>query len=202
MKKIDARKLSCPKPVLLTKEAMLEETEIEIIVDNEAAKQNVSKFAKKMAYDVSIKEDGKFNILTLTSEKKPEVSQVENEGTEEYICNVAPSENWVLFLSTTKIGKGSDELGEVLMKSYLYTLTETKPYPEAILLMNEAVKLATDNQETIGHLKQLEENGAEILVCGTCLNYYGIQAELKAGSIDNMYSIVEKMNQAAKVIHI
>ena len=81
------------------------------------------------------------------------------------------------------MGNGNDELGEVLMKGFIYTLTESKPYPKSILLVNSGVKLSTENYDTIGNLKILEEAGVEILSCGTCLDYYGLKESLKVGSV-------------------
>ena len=111
-------------------------------------------------------------------------------------------EPWVLFMGSDTMGKGEQELGEILVKSYLYTLTETKPYPESILLVNSAVKLATENQEAIEYFKMLEKQGTEIISCGTCLDYYNCKNDLKVGQAGNMYMIVEKMNNSKKIIKL
>ena len=81
----------------------------------------------------------------------------------------------------------------VLMKGFLYTVTETKPYPEKVVLLNSAIKLSTINEETVVHLKKLEEAGTKIYSCGTCLNYYDLADQLKVGVTGNMYDVVDSL---------
>jgi peroxiredoxin family protein len=54
----------------------------------------------------------------------------------------------------------------------------------------------------LDNLVKLSEAGVEIVSCGTCLDFYGLKEKLKVGVVGNMYSIVEKMNAAGKVINI
>ena len=100
------------------------------------------------------------------------------------------------------MGNGNDELGEVLMKGFIYTLTESKPYPKSILLVNSGVILSTEYYDTIGNLKILEEAGVEILSCGSCLDNYGLKESLKVGSVTNMYTIVDIMKNSSQTISI
>lgn len=100
------------------------------------------------------------------------------------------------------MGEGNEELGKVLIKGFIYTLTESKPYPKHIILVNGGVKLSTENEATVENLKILEESGVEILSCGTCLDYYGLKEKLQVGSITNMYTIVEIMKNSLQTISI
>ena len=100
------------------------------------------------------------------------------------------------------MGEGNDELGKVLIKGFIYTLTECKPYPKYIIFVNSGVKLTTENEATVENLKILEESGVEILSCGTCLDYYGLKENVQVGSITNMYTIVETMNKSLQTISI
>jgi selenium metabolism protein YedF len=93
-------------------------------------------------------------------------------------------------------------LGQLLMKTYTYTLSETKPYPKAVIFINSGVKLAVEGSEAIENIQKLAKLDIEIISCGTCLDYYNIKDKLKVGVIGNMYTIVEYMNSAAKVINI
>lgn len=192
MKIVDARGLNCPQPVILTKKEMENSYNIRTIVDNEIAKQNIERLAKSMDYEIAIEKEQNDYHMYLT--KKMDSYKKEDKKTF--------SNSMALLISSDKLGKGSEELGTMLMKSYLYALTEVKPYPEAILLMNEGVKLATVNEDAVKNLVLLEQAGVEIMVCGTCLDYYGLKDSLKVGIVGNMYGIVEKMNLANKVIHI
>ena len=100
------------------------------------------------------------------------------------------------------MGSGNDELGNVLIKGFIYTLTETKPYPKSILLVNGGVRLSADNEATIENLKILEEAGVEILSCGTCLDYYGLKENLQVGTVTNMYTIVDILKNSSNTISI
>ena len=111
-------------------------------------------------------------------------------------------EDKCIFISSNKMGNGNDELGEILMKGFIYTLTESKPYPKSILLVNAGVKLSTENHDTTQNFKILEEAGVEILSCGTCLDYYGLKESLKVGSVTNMYTIVDIMKNSSQTISI
>jgi selenium metabolism protein YedF len=88
------------------------------------------------------------------------------------------------------------------MKGFIYTLTESKPYPKALLFVNSGVRLTTEGAEVIGYLRQLEGEGVEILSCGTCLDYFNLKNKLLVGGVSNMYTIVEKMNGAKNTIKI
>ena len=98
------------------------------------------------------------------------------------------------------MGEGSEELGQILMKGFIYALTELDELPSTILLYNSGVKLSTEGSNSINDLKTLQAQGVEILSCGTCLNYYELTEELEVGEVTNMYFILEKMSQADKII--
>ena len=67
MKIIDARGLSCPEPVIMTKNAMAsKEAAYEVLVDNVTAKENVSRFARHQGYQVQVKEQGEDFLLQIT----------------------------------------------------------------------------------------------------------------------------------------
>jgi selenium metabolism protein YedF len=87
------------------------------------------------------------------------------------------------------LGQGSEELGRLLMRGFLYALTERETVPERVILMNSGVRLAASGSESLVNLKKLGERGVEILVCGTCVEYFGLKADLALGRISNMYEI-------------
>ncbi|SJZ89844.1 sulfurtransferase-like selenium metabolism protein YedF [Garciella nitratireducens] len=195
IKKVDCRGLNCPQPVIHTKKALEEMTQgsIVTIVDNEVAKENVKKFAQKMNAKVEIEEKEGIFYLTITKEN--------GKTSQSSIIFPEKSEHgeFIILIGNDKIGEGSEELGSILMKSYLYTLTEVEPRPDKIIFMNSGVKL-TCSSSSLENIKKLEELGVEILSCGTCLDYYGLKQELQVGKISNMYTIVEALNEARKSI--
>ncbi|MDD2498913.1 MAG: sulfurtransferase-like selenium metabolism protein YedF [Desulfitobacteriaceae bacterium] len=192
--KIDARGLACPAPVIRTKDAIEKSPEEEIItiVDNEAAKENVKRLGEKLKFSVQITEaDGDF-YLSLT---KGDLCRSAVEA-------VSSLSDWVILVAGDKMGEGAEELGKILVKSYFYALTEAKPYSQAIIFVNSGVRLTTEGSEVLENLEKLHDEGVEILSCGTCLDYYGLKDKLRVGEVSNMYTIVEKMNEASKVIRI
>ena len=109
-------------------------------------------------------------------------------------------EGLIILITKDKLGTGSDELGALLMSSYLYTLTEVLPCPTCIIFLNGAVNLTVEGSESLEHIRTLETKGVEILSCGTCLDYFGLNDKLAVGSVSNMYTIVEKLNKIGNVI--
>lgn len=191
---IDARGLACPKPVILTKEIDRGSNDIVTIVDNEIAKENVTKLISKMQFEYDIEtSEGDFFIHFTTDH---EVS-LEEQGQLK-----AEIEDLVIFVASDKMGLGNDELGEVLMKGYFYTLTERRPLPKAVLFVNSGITLTVEDSPVLEHIRTLEEQGVEILSCGTCLDYYMLKDKLAVGGVTNMYTIVDTMNGAKKTIKI
>ncbi|WP_313339324.1 sulfurtransferase-like selenium metabolism protein YedF [Sedimentibacter sp.] len=198
MKLVDARGLACPQPVILTKkETDLGELKITVIVDNDTAKQNVTKFGTKLQYD--IKSENKEDGIYITLSKVNEGESIE-EAAEVVIENFCTKSGYVI--ATDKLGKGSDDLGKILMKSFLYTLSETKPYPDFLIFLNSGVKLTTSGSDSLEDLKKLKEAGVKIVSCGTCLDFFEIKSNLQVGAISNMYDIIETITEAYKVINI
>jgi len=106
----------------------------------------------------------------------------------------------VIAVSSDKMGEGIDELGDVLMKGFIYTLTEMDHMPTTVLFYNGGAKLTVEDAPTLEDLKTLEEMGVEILTCGTCLNYYDLGDKLAVGEVTNMYTIMERLQGADKLI--
>lgn len=192
---VDARGLACPKPVINTKKELekLEEGVVITTVDNNIAKENILKLAKSLNCEsMVIKEEE--NLISIEIKKGENVIIEKKEESD--------LEDKCIYISSDRMGLGNDELGQVLIKGFIYTLTETKPYPKQILLVNGGVKLSAENEATIENLKILEEAGVEILSCGTCLDYYGLKENLQVGTVTNMYTIVESMKNSANTITI
>ena len=187
-KTIDTSGQACPKPVLMTKDALVENIdELVVVVDNPAAKENVSRFATKQGHTIkNIKDVGtKFEITILKVGNKEETEI----SAEEFNCAVLPSKGKTIFLSKNKVGEGDDELGQNLMKAFIYSLIEVKNTPSTIVFMNSAVRLCVEGAEALPNLQKLAESGVEMLVCGTCLNFFGIAEKLRVGNVSNMYDI-------------
>ena len=145
--------------------------------------------AGNTSFVVAVDKDGNFHV------------SFTGEGASSACCEeTAKPKNWALFVGKDFIGDGSEELGTSLMTMFFYTLAESNDAPRYILFMNSGVKLPVENDQVVEHLKTLQEKGSEILVCGTCLKFFGIADNLKIGTVSNMYDISERMHMADKVI--
>lgn len=199
---VDARGLACPMPVIKVKKALedIKEGIVEIVVSDNVPKENVLKFAKSVNCKAEVIKEEKDEIVIRISKGK----DVEfNIADEDITCDIDVSKSReVIAIMSNKMGNGNDELGAVLIKGFLFTLTEANPLPKSVLFLNGGVELTTVNEATVEHIKKLEELGVEILSCGTCLDYYGLKEDLKVGTITNMYTIVDEMKSATKVITI
>ncbi len=200
-KEVDARGMNCPLPVIHTKKALesIDDGRITTIVDNEVAKENVAKLAKSMNLKVDIKQDLGNYYIDIFKDSGMEIIGIETLDIQKTSNN---SNDLVVLISTDKFGEGSEELGKLLMKSYVYALTEVMPQPTALIFLNSGVKLTIKDSEVIDHIRTLESRGVEVLSCGTCLDYYKIKDQLAVGGISNMYTIVEKLNNAGNTIKL
>ncbi len=194
---IDARGQACPKPVILAKQKIDAKVEsFQIIVDNETAVKNIEKLAHSVHYNMNTNKqpDGFYIDLSLDSCECEEVAQISQ--------NQTPANRWTLFVTENTIGIGADKLGSSLMRAFFYTLTQSSDYPSTVIFMNQGAKLPVEDSQIIEHLQFLTQKGCEILVCGTCLDFYGIKDKLTVGNVSNMYEIVEKLKQSPKVIKL
>jgi selenium metabolism protein YedF len=185
---VDARGQACPKPVLMTKKELdsISEGIITTIVDNEVAKENVSKLASSMGLEYTVEKKKEDEYIINIKKGNATVKEVE--------LPVEKRSNNTIAIGSDKMGAGEEELGKILIKSFIFTVKETTPHPTNILFFNSGVKLTCEGSPVLDDLKALEENGVEILSCGTCLDYYNLKEKLKVGGITNMYTIYEKMN--------
>lgn len=168
--------------------------EITVIVDNETAKLNVTKLASQLRYSVTAenKEDGIYILLIKGAESKEQSE----------IVSKTQNKNIGYLITSDKLGKGSDDLGRILMKSFLFTLSETKPYPDFLIFLNSGVKLTTEGSESIEDLIKLKEGSVEIVSCGTCLDFFEIKSKLQVGSVSNMYDIVDMISNSTNTVTI
>ena len=110
----------------------------------------------------------------------------------------AAADNTVVAVSADHMGEGDEVLGKILLKGFLFALTQQETLPKTVLFYNGGAKLTVEGSPVLDDLKGLAEQGVEILTCGTCLDHYGIKDQLAVGEVTNMYMIVEKMEQAVR----
>lgn len=205
---IDARGKNCPIPVIMAKkEADNGIVSFSVLVDNQTAVENLKRFGESSGYltFASEKESG-FEIEF--SKKGASVSGDKAAGSENgTVASISDnsktadgSRTYAIFVSREGIGDGDPELGSSLLKMFFYTMAQEKDIPQFILFMNSGVKVLTDNDQIIEQVRILQDMGSSVLVCGTCLNFYGIADKLKTGTVSNMYAIASAMKSVDKVI--
>ena len=198
MKEIDARGLACPAPVLQAKNAIEEDkvNSIEVLIDNEAGRQNVCRFLKSQGFGVSVQErEGDFHVTgRREGGLEPEGVVAEKPDTEK--------KKIVVMVANNCVGHGDDELGSKLMVSFLKTIKEMGDELWRLVFVNNGVKLTIDVSEVLSVLKAYEKDGLHILVCGTCLTHFNLLDKKQVGETTNMLDIVTAMQLADKIINI
>lgn len=202
-KHLDASGQACPLPVMMAKKEIdAGTTDFTITVDNDMAVENLKKLANSQNFlaTVILEEEAHF-ILEFHLEAAGEnPGSPQAPAPQKSSIDSATPGNWAIFMGRDIIGSGDYELGRSLARMYFYTISQAEDIPQSILFMNNGVKLPTLDDQVVTHLKVLAERGVEILVCGTCLDYYRLKDQLKIGELSNMYDITERMAAASKVI--
>jgi len=194
-KVIDCRGLACPQPVIQTKKALSEAATVTTIVDNDTAKMNVSRMAAKEGYAVDVEEKGDGIYLHLTrAGAMPEGAAATATVAEGALGST------VILVPSDGMGRGDDELGGILVRSFLHTLNEVEPLPATMIFINTGVKLTVQASPVVEDLQALEGRGVNILACGTCLGHFGLKEKIAVGEISNMYTIAETLLAAGKVV--
>ena len=192
---------ACPIPVVKTKkaiEALTADETVVVLVDNETALQNVTKAARTMGFEAQQEtvSDKEFKITIQVV--KGAAAPAEEEPAA--CCCEGYKKNYVVAVSSEKMGEGSEELGKVLIKAFFFALTQQDELPGTIIFYNGGVKLSTEGSPVLEDLKNLAAQGVEVISCGTCLNFYQLSEKLAVGEVSNMYDIVEHLRKADVVV--
>jgi selenium metabolism protein YedF len=194
---LDCRALACPQPVIRAKE-LLDSTEqgsVEVLVDNEAAQNNLERFGKSQGYAVEIRAAGSARHITISKGGQ----QTKAMAPEDYRCDL-PGIGLVYVIPADTMGRGNDALGGVLMRAYIKTLKHLSPLPAKIFFYNAGVKITATESDLIAPLQELAGLGVEIFSCGTCLDFFNLKDSLLVGKPSNMFEIMDAMAQASKVV--
>ncbi|MEN6616105.1 MAG: sulfurtransferase-like selenium metabolism protein YedF [Syntrophorhabdus sp.] len=191
MEHLDLKGKTCPLPVIETKtflECHESVGEIEIVVDNDAAGENVRRFLASKGYATTVAREG-------------DVYRIEGRLEDNEVPTIVPANKRPLvFIDGETIGRGSDELGRVLMRSFLNTIKELEIRPWRMAFINSGVKLVASDSEYIGILNEIQGLGVEIIACGTCLDYFNLKDKIAVGRIGNMFEIVTSFNESTNII--
>ncbi len=200
---LDCRGLACPQPVMRTKEFIEADDPqtIEVMVDNQAASQNVSRFLGTRGYAATITAQGDEYMIVGVKDAAAQPS-ADAPPAESYTCTSTGQRRIAVFIKTNQLGRGDDTLGAGLMKNFLLTLKEMDSELWRLVFVNSGVKLCVEGSESLEALRELEEKGVSILVCGTCLEFFKLMDKKEVGETTNMLDIITSLQVADKVISI
>ena len=190
--RIDASGKQCPIPVIMAKKELeAGAQDVEIVVDGQTQVDNLARLGDALGRAAESEAFGDKFLVKFAN------------GATKVGTNVSVADTYAVFFNTNAIGTNNSELGGNLAKMAIFTLSESDRVPSYVLFMNEGVKLVTGVEpQIVENLNTLIEKGTKVLVCGTCLNFYGLKEELKVGTVSNMYDILGAMQEVSKVIKL
>jgi selenium metabolism protein YedF len=194
MKTIDCRNLVCPVPVVTVKNALKQDSEIKVLLDDGAPRENVARFARNRGFNVQEERDGDGWLLVISSTAD---ASLETAGS-----TVSSEVSRELLITSERLGEGPEELGKLLMKNFIHTLLEAVEPPSRIFFMNSGVLLAIEGSEVYEALEKLRGMGVEILSCGLCLDYFGLKEKPRIGNTTNMLTAVESLLSSNAMIKV
>lgn len=202
-KQINVKGLACPQPVLNVKKELEQSdiTVLEVISDSDVSKENIVRLANNLGHSVLVTQQGnEYTILITKNDSVAKANPPVASPTSMPTTCESSNSSWVVYISSDTIGQGDVALGEILMRSFLKTLLETKPLPSKMLFVNRGIFLTTQGSAVLNTLKELAQKGVVLLSCGTCLDFYHRKEILEIGSITNMMEIVESLRTACKIV--
>ncbi len=195
MIQLDMRGKPCPLPVIEAKKRLAELAagdELEVVVDNDAARENLRKLAAGRNCDFRAETVADGDIRVVLTAKAKDASG----------CAAAPDDDVVVAIGTDRMGTGDDDLGRTLLKSFIFSLTELDTPPAVVLFYNGGVHLTCDGSAALKDLRTLTEKGTVVMSCGACLNHFGKTELLRVGTVTNMFAIVETLSGAGRTVHL
>ena len=201
MKTIDVKGKQCPMPLIETKKALKETGENEsfkILIDNPTSAKNVTHFLNDNEISYTENTVGEVIEIIVNNEGK---NLDEVDETAYCAIETTQPENYVVLMAKDRLGEGSDELGEALANAMINTLKAIEPLPTKIIFMNSGINLVVKGSLVLDNLKYLQDKGVDLIVCGTCLDYFGKMDDLVVGRVSNMLDILQSMKDAQKVLN-
>jgi len=203
MKIVDTRGLTCPAPLIKTRQGLTEaapDEAVQVIIDNRTSLGNVRRYLADNKLTFTVREEGELAYVTVTRGDKSEISTNEEEYCAPEVAPPSRRRNTVVAVTSEKMGSGDDELGARLMITFFRTLVMAEPAPDSVVFYNSGVKLAMDDSPVLESLKELVAKGTSVYLCTTCINHFGIKSRLPVGSFSDMYQILNLLNDADHII--
>lgn len=203
MKIVDTRGLTCPAPLIKTRQGLTEaaaDEVVQVIIDNKTSLGNVKRYLADNKLTFTVREEGDLAFVTVTRGEKNDMSTNEVEYCAPDADFPPHRRNTVVAVTSDKMGSGDDELGAKLMVTFFRTLVMVEPAPASVVFYNSGVKLAMDDSPVLGFIKEIIAKGTSVYLCTTCINHFNIKDRLPAGSFSDMYQILNILNDADHII--
>jgi len=204
MKTVDTRGLTCPAPLIKTRQGLNEAASgepVQILIDNPASLSNVKRYLTDNKLAFTVREEGTVAIVTVVRGETTGLAANETDYCATKDPETKPgARNTVVAVTSERMGSGDDELGAKLMISFFRTIVMLEPAPSAVVFYNTGVKLALDDSPVLEYIRELAGKGTSIYLCTTCINHFGIRDRLPAGSFSDMYQILNVLKDADHII--
>jgi selenium metabolism protein YedF len=204
MKTVDTRGLTCPAPLIKTRQGLNEaapDEPVQILIDNPTSLSNVKRYLTDNKLEFNVREEGSLATVTVSRGAMTEISANETEYcTTDTGPAPAGTRRTVVAITSDRMGRGDDDLGLKLMISFFRTLVMLEPAPSAVVFYNSGVKMALDDSPILDHIRELADRGTSIYLCSTCINHFGIRDRLPVGSFSDMYQIMNVLKDADHII--
>jgi len=194
METLDCRGQQCPQPVVQTRKQLLAQPAslLKVLVDDDVSRDNVTRLAKSLGYTADVNQSDTTFEISLTPGKAPQKA----------VASAAKPGPTVIFIASDEMGHGDAKLGQILMKNFIFTLTESDTTPDAVYFVNNGVKLTVGGSDVIEPLAELANRGVDIASCGLCLEFFNLKETLAVGRISNMLELVNALTGAGNIIRL
>lgn len=169
-------------------------TRMAVLIDNETSCLNLTDYLKTLQTPVQrLDEAGMVRLEFVVPNTLPASAPREH--------HTAKPQSYAVVLKSNRMGMGDDQLGSILIRAFVNALPDADQLPAQVILYNSGVKLAQTGTDTALSLQKLHALGVEIVVCGTCVDYFDLKTQLAVGTISNMYRITALTTQAGHVVY-
>ena len=197
---VDTKGLKCPQPLIKLKETLQNVKvgeKVTVYTDNDTSLKNLVSYLKDQGVEPEVVTEG--NVHTIIT-VRPEI-ELANTDPAEYCETSITANNYVVCIKSELMGEGDPELGKLLLETFVDNLKLQEQLPTHVVMYNGGVKLAMKQSQSCSSLSELEEMGTRIMLCGSCIDHYGLQFDIGVGMISDMVVITETLAFAGHVIY-
>lgn len=202
MRIVDTKGQPCPAPLIAAKKALNETPDggsFIILTDNKTSFDNLRRFlSDNNAKFTSSESAGTWEMTVTKISGKAEMTKAEV-----YCSGEIPhftKGNFVIAFSSDKMGDGDDDLGHLLIANFIKAIKDLDVMPSRMVFYNKGVFLGSVDSPVAPYLREIENMGVELFLCGTCIKHYSLDEKIKTGSVSNMFEIAQIMASAGSVI--